>query len=334
MGVNCCVQKPKKLGKKIPRPLITKLEVEAPDIYSDSLYFKPLQKSYYQKMLLCEPLPTEISCPESFEKLKLVGKGSFGHVFIIKVFPTDEIIAIKEIPLISLKNTESVCKEVQILSQLNHPNIVRYLGSSISSSFLLIFTEYVSGGTIQSLLYKHGPFTEPLIKEYLSQILKGLEYLHYHNIVHRDIKSTNILVGQDGACKLADFGSAKNILGLENTCSVTGTVNWMAPEVLSETGHGRYADIWGIGCLVVEMLTASAPWTELVTQHNVITKVLQTQELPKIPESTSNPLKDLIKSCFARKPNQRLNVGQLLVHKFLLSEAEKFNSDSTNFASG
>lgn len=333
MGVNCCVHKQKKPEKKVPRPLITKLDIDAPDIYSDSLYFKPRQKSYYQKMLLSEPLPIEILCPESFEKLELVGKGSYGQVFISKILPTDEIIAVKEIPLVSLKNTESVCKEVQILSQLNHPNIVRYLGSSISSSFLLIFMEYVSGGTIQSLLHKHGPFTEPLIKEYLSQILKGLEYLHYHNIVHRDIKSTNILVSRDGACKLADFGSAKNILGLENTCSVTGTVNWMAPEVLNETGHGRYADIWSIGCLIIEMLTASAPWSELITQNNVITKVLQSQDLPKIPESTSDPLKDLIKSCFARKPNQRLNVGQLLVHKFLSSEPEKFNSGSTNFAS-
>lgn len=333
MGVNCCISKISKKEKQIPRPLNTNLLIEAPDLYSDSLYFKPRQKSYYQKLLLTEPFPSEISCPESFEKISLIGKGSYGQVFIIKIPETNEIMALKEIPLISLSGTDSMCKEVQILSQLNHPNIVRYLGSKLTDTFLLIFMEYIAGGTVQSLLYKHGPFTEPLIKEYLSQILRGLEYLHYHNIVHRDIKSTNILVSEDGICKLADFGSAKNILGQENTLSVTGTIHWMAPEVLNGTGHGRYADIWGIGCLVIEMLTGQMPWNELITQNNVILKVLESQDLPKIPENVSDALKDLLSYCFMRRPNDRLNIGQLLAHRFLINEGEKFNSGSTNFAS-
>ena len=85
--------------------------------------------------------------------------------------------------------------------------------------------EYASGGSVASLLSKYKSFSEILIRAYTYQVLKGLEYLHYHNIVHRDIKGTNILISKDGVCKLADFGSAKKILGLEHTSSVTGTIN-------------------------------------------------------------------------------------------------------------
>ena len=172
---------------------------------------------------------------------------------------TGDLLAIKEIPLIGIHCLSAVAEEVEILSQLNHSNIVRFLGSQTTRECLLIFMEYISGGTISSLLIKYGSFSENLIRVYAYQVLKGLEYLHYHNIVHRDIKGTNILISKEGTCKLADFGSAKKILGMEVTSSVTGTIHWMAPEVIKETGHGRHADIWGIGCLIVEMATGKPP---------------------------------------------------------------------------
>ncbi len=99
------------------------------------------------------------------------------------------------------------------------------------------------GGSIAELLKKYGVFKEPLIRIYTKQILEGLEYLHAHDVVHRDIKGGNVLVDSNGVCKLADFGGAKKIYNAANKeqyTSLRGTPYWMAPEVIKQTGHGRF----------------------------------------------------------------------------------------------
>ncbi|OMJ95690.1 hypothetical protein SteCoe_942 [Stentor coeruleus] len=335
MGGKCCGSKIRKRSKSPPHQLNTDLLSEPLVIYSDSRYFKPRQQSYYNRLLLEEAPLLEISSPCKWETAEIIGAGSFGRVLFGRDLTTNELLAIKEIPLIGLTNLPAVSEEVQILSELQHPNIVRYLGSKTTSECLLIFMEYVSGGTIRSLLAKHGSFSESLIQVYTYQVLKGLEYLHYHNIVHRDIKGTNILVTKEGNCKLADFGSAKKILGLEMTSSVTGTINWMAPEVINETGHGRYADIWSIGCLVVEMATGKPPWSGLKNHLDIIIEVCRTDKCPLLPGSFSDDARSFVSLCFKRLPWNRPNVGELLQHPFVnqLEAPELFRTDSTKFLS-
>ena len=95
--------------------------------------------------------------------------------------------------------------------------------------------------------------------------MEGLEYLHAHDVVHRDIKGANVLVDCNGICKLADFGGAKKIYSAANKeqyTSLRGTPYWMAPEVIKQTGHGRKADIWSVGCTVIEMATGKPPWSQ------------------------------------------------------------------------
>jgi serine/threonine protein kinase len=331
MGVICCgsQSKPVKLNKKFQTFKVdTKLGVEHPEIYSDSLYFKNRQKSHYQKLLLQEGFSLAPVCPTDYELIGCVGKGSYGSVLLAKTIPSGDLIAIKEIPFCISAGSSRVTEEVSILSELHHPNIVRYLGSKVSENSLQIFMEFVSGGTINSLLQKHGAFCESLIKIYTFQILRGLEYLHMHGVIHRDIKGTNILVTDDGLCKLADFGSAKSLLGVEFTASVTGTPNWMAPEVILETGHGRFADVWSLGCLVVEMATGKAPWSEFGDTLKVVEAVVGSQSLPKIPEEYSHNLRDFLNSCFCRRPTLRKNVAELLEHPFVKNcEFEKYSGD-------
>lgn len=134
------------------------------------------------------------------------------------------------------------------MCQLNCIFRVEYFGYQKDKNYLYIFLEYVGGGSLESLLNLYGGLKENVIANYTSQILDGLEYLHTNKIIHRDIKAANILVNK-GVCKLTDFGASKDIFGslgkINN--SFIGTPYWMAPEVVTQKGHGRFADIWSLG---------------------------------------------------------------------------------------
>lgn len=110
-----------------------------------------------------------------------------------------------------------------------------------------------------------------MIRVYSRQILEGLHYLHSHRIVHRDIKGANILIDNNGIAKLADFGAATNLIQSDdNPKSLHGTPYWMAPEVIHQTGHSRQADIWSLGCTVIEMFTGKPPWNQFKTQVSAL----------------------------------------------------------------
>ncbi len=151
-----------------------------------------------------------------------------------------------------------------MLMQLQHPNIVGYLGHSFENSNINIFLEYVPGGSITTLLKKYGKFQEGLIRMYTRQILEGLEYLHVNNIVHCDVKGSNVLVDSSGICKLADFGYSRKLFGTEIDIKrqLEGTAHWMAPEVIRQSAYGRFSDIWSLGCTIIEMATGLPPWHE------------------------------------------------------------------------
>ena len=154
---------------------------------------------------------------------------------------------------------ESLKNEVQILSCLSHRNIVKYLGHhhDQENQNFNIFLEYIPGGSINVLLKKYGKFSEKLTQIYTRHILTGLEYLHSFGIVHRDIKGGNVLVENSGNCKLADFGGSKFLMKKDETSEppFVGTLNWAAPEIVRGEDSGRFADIWSVGCTVLEMLT-------------------------------------------------------------------------------
>lgn len=158
-----------------------------------------------------------------------------------------------------------------------------------------IFLEYVPGGSVTALLRNYGAFEEPLVKNFVRQILNGLAYLHEKDIIHRDIKGANILVDNKGGIKISDFGISKKVEdstfvpvpfsvrmltefgdlltgSRAHRPSLQGSVFWMAPEVVKQTTYTRKADIWSVGCLVVEMLTGEHPWAQL-SQMQAIFKV-------------------------------------------------------------
>jgi serine/threonine protein kinase len=294
---------------------------------SKSCYFsegekKQLSLKYNKTELL------KVSPPSKWQTSEILGQGSFGCVLFAVNLETGELMAMKQISLIEFyldsaqEDINEIEQEVEILSRLNHKNIVRYLGTRKDEKSLNIFMEYVSGGTISSLISKYGKISENLMKVYAQQILQGLEYLHHFKYLHRDIKGANVLITNDGVCKLADFGCAKRLIRVDDRSqifSLKGTTNWMAPEVMRQDAYGRFADIWSFGCLMVEMATGKPPWYYKTNQIQIFMHVCTTEESPNLPDTLSSVCQDFILSCFKRNPSDRLNAHKLLNHPFLRS---------------
>ncbi|KAI7742310.1 hypothetical protein M8C21_012000 [Ambrosia artemisiifolia] len=260
-----------------------------------------------------------------WKKGRLLGRGTFGHVYLGFNSESGEMCAMKEVTLFSddAKSKESaqqLGQEIALLSRLRHPNIVQYYGSETVDDKLYIYLEYVSCGSIHKLLQEYHPLGEIAIRSYTHQILSGLSYLHATNTVHRDIKGANILVDHNGRVKLADFGMAKHISGPSCPLSFKGSPYWMAPEVINNNSGGcnLAVDIWSLGCTVVEMATGKPPWSQYEGVAALF-KVGNSKELPMIPEKLSSDGKDFILQCLQRNPSKRPTATQLLDHPFVKS---------------
>jgi mitogen-activated protein kinase kinase kinase len=230
-------------------------------------------------------------------KGQLIGKGTFGRVYLGMNATTGEFLAVKEVEVNSkaaggdkAKMKEMVAaldQEIDTMQHLDHMNIVQYLGCERKETSISIFLEYISGGSIGSCLRKHGRFEESIVASLTRQTLSGLAYLHQEGILHRDLKADNILLDVDGTCKISDFGISKktdNIYGNDKTNSMQGSVFWMAPEVIQSQGEGYSAkvDIWSLGCVVLEMFSGRRPWAR-EEAVGAIYKIAN-GEAPPIPE--------------------------------------------------
>ncbi|XP_022844645.1 mitogen-activated protein kinase kinase kinase 3-like isoform X1 [Olea europaea var. sylvestris] len=257
-----------------------------------------------------------------WRKGRLLGRGTFGHVYLGFNCENGQMCAIKEVRVVSDDQSSKEClkqlnQEITLLSQLSHVNIVQYYGSDLSEETLSVYLEYVSGGSIHKLLQEYGAFEEPVIQNYTRQILSGLAYLHGRKTVHRDIKGANILVDPNGEIKLADFGMAKHIKSCSSMLSFKGSPYWMAPEVVMNTnGYSLAVDIWSLGCTILEMATSKPPWSQYEGVAAIF-KIGNSKDMPEIPDHLSNDAKSFIRLCLQREPAARPTASQLLGHPFV-----------------
>ena len=287
---------------------------------------------------------TQFLSGDSWENIKwmkgaLIGQGSFGSVYLALHSITGELMAVKQVEMpsntgnkLDIKKrgmVDALKREIGLLKELQHENIVQYLGSSSDEEHLNIFLEYVPGGSVAAMLNSYGPLREPLIRNFVRQILNGLAYLHKREIIHRDIKGANVLVDNKGGIKISDFGISKRveastILGSGNggaaghahRPSLQGSVFWMAPEVVKQTSYTRKADIWSLGCLVVEMFTGTHPYPDC-SQLQAIFKIGNSTATPTLPEVASDEAKAFLQQTFEMDHNKRPSAEELLLSPFL-----------------
>lgn len=207
-------------------------------------------------------------------------------------------------------------KEVALLKDLSHPNVVKYYQTDLSDDLtsIDILLEYVPGGSLVTILEKYGALDLGIIQRYSKQLLNGLDYLHRNNVAHRDLKSGNILINPNGVAKLTDFGSSRKFGELDDgiSKSIKGSPYWVAPEVIRKEGHGLSADIWSFGCVLIEMATGKPPWSNFSNDtRKVLALIVKNGSLPDIPD-VNFFLKQIIQLCVQRNPNLRPTCPDLL----------------------
>ncbi|CUS20728.1 LAQU0S01e13322g1_1 [Lachancea quebecensis] len=278
-------------------------------------------------------------------KGEMIGKGSFGSVYLGLNVTTGEMVAVKQVEVprygsqdeTTLSVLEALKSEVSTLKDLDHVNIVQYLGFENKNHVYSLFLEYVAGGSVGSLIRLFGRFDEDLIRFLAVQVLRGLAYLHSKGILHRDMKADNLLLDVDGICKISDFGISKKSNNIYSNSDMTmrGTVFWMAPEMVdTKQGYSAKVDIWSLGCVVLEMFAGKRPWSNFEVVAAMF-KIGKFKSAPPIPEDTQKLLsaeaKNFLDACFEIDPEKRPTADELLSHPFC-QVSSKFAFPETSLA--
>lgn len=263
-----------------------------------------------------------------------IGGGTFGSVYEAVDLDLGTVMAVKEIRFHDLQLVRAIVTlikdEMTVLEMLNHPNIVQYYGVEVHRDKVCIFMEYCPGGLLAGLLEYGRIEDELVIQVYTLQMLEGLAYLHQLNIIHRDIKPENILLDHNGVIKFVDFGAAKVIAAQGRTragasvvggphplnlSSMTGTPMYMLPESIRGTKLGLLgaADIWSLGCCVLEMATGRRPWANLDNEWAVMYHIAAGQKPPMpLADQLSEGGRRVVAKCLEEDPAKRVTAVELL----------------------
>lgn len=264
-------------------------------------------------------------CPVNWKAGALLGSGAFGEVYVCHDKDTGRDLAMKVVRLEQMnaetsKEVRALENEIHLLRNFEHERIVSYFGCAQDKQSLYIFMEYLPGGSVKDEITKYGSLTENVSRKYTKQMLEGLAYLHKNVIVHRDIKGANILRDGNGNIKLGDFGASKRlqtIVSATGLHSVVGTPYWMAPEVINGEGYGRKADIWSVGCTIVEMLTTKPPWAEFESMAALYKIAMEKRPHFTLPNHISELCHDVLSKAFDRNPSTRPTAIDLLGHRWV-----------------
>ncbi|XP_023310898.1 ribosomal protein S6 kinase beta-1-like [Anoplophora glabripennis] len=252
--------------------------------------------------------------PQDFELRKVLGKGGYGKVFQVKKITgkdANTVFAMKVLRKASIvrnqKDTAHTKAERNILEEVKHPFIVDLIYAFQTGGKLYLILEYLSGGELFMHLEREGIFLEDTACFYLSEIILALEHLHGQGIIYRDLKPENILLDAQGHVKLTDFGLCKEHIreGIL-THTFCGTIEYMAPEILTRHGHGKEVDWWSLGALMYDMLTGAPPFTA-ENRKKTIEKILKGKL--NLPPYLTADARDLVRKLLKRQVSSRLGAA-------------------------
>ncbi|KAM0906775.1 hypothetical protein ACQ4PT_016576 [Festuca glaucescens] len=255
---------------------------------------------------------------KQLRRLRTLGRGASGAVvWLASDDASGELLAVKSA---GAGAAETLRREGRLLAGLCSPHIVPCLGScaAVGGEYQL-FLEFAPRGSLADEAARSGgSLAERAIQGYASDVARGLAYLHGNSLVHGDVKARNVVVGADGRAKLADFGCARTA-GCERP--IGGTPAFMAPEVARGEEQGPAADVWALGCTVIEMATGRAPWSDVDDVLAAVHRIGYTDAVPELPGWLSPEANDFLGKCLTRNPCHRSTAAQLLEHPFLASAA-------------
>ncbi|GAA5945150.1 serine/threonine protein kinase CLA4 [Sporobolomyces koalae] len=253
-----------------------------------------------------------------YSKIKKVGQGASGSVFVAKVLAAGTKVAIKQMDLSHQPRKELIVNEILVMKESQHPNIVNFLDSFlVNGAELWVVMEFMEGGALTDIIDSN-TLEEEQISSICNETCKGLQHLHTQSIIHRDIKSDNVLLDAAGHVKITDFGFCAKLTDQKSKrATMVGTPYWMAPEVVKQKEYGAKVDIWSLGIMAIEMIENEPPYLDeepLKALYLIATNGTPTL---KKPERLSKELKNFLAVCLCVDVKSRATADELLQHEFL-----------------
>ncbi|KAJ7233319.1 kinase-like domain-containing protein [Mycena rebaudengoi] len=265
------------------------------------------------RQVVCDDDPKAL-----YQKIKKVGQGASGLVYVAKTLAGGKKVAIKEINLARQPRKELLVNEILLMKESQHPNIVNFIESYlVTSNELWVIMEYMEGGALTDII-ENNTMEEDQISAICLAMCKGLGHLHDRSIIHRDIKSDNVLLDGQGCVKITDFGFCAKLTDQKSKrATMAGTPYWMAPEVVKLKPYGEKVDIWSLGIMAIEMIENEPPYLDeepLKALYLIATNGTPTL---KKPEALSRELKSFLAVCLCVDVASRAKANELLEHAFL-----------------